>query len=134
MWVQFPHSSQFSIAASKNPSDIYIHQTLCTIKSNRVCQTNILITEPQNKTNWLNIGCILHTFEQDYVIIRFDVVSLLTRVPVDRTIEIILKIIHEDKSIITFLKKYSMNRFITDVCKKTVFSFNNAVLSWTNNR
>ena len=66
-------------------------------------------------------------FEQGYVFVSFDVVSLFTNVPLHRTIMIILKRIYEDKLITTTLKKRTMKKRITDVCKKTAFSFNDNV-------
>ena len=68
-------------------------------------------------------------FEQGYVFVSFDVVSLFTNLslfysPLDRTIKIILNRIYEDKLITTTLKKRTMKKLITDVCKKTAFSFN----------
>ena len=70
-------------------------------------------------------------FEKGYVFISFDVVSLFTNVPLDRRIKIILKGIYEDKLITTTLKKCTMKKLITDVCKKTAFSFNDNVYKQT---
>ena len=70
-------------------------------------------------------------FEQGYVFVSFDVVSLFTNVSLDRTIKIILKRIYEDKLITTTLKKSTMKKLITDVCKKKAFSFNNNVYKET---
>ena len=70
-------------------------------------------------------------FEQGYVFVSFDVVSLFTNVPRDSTIKIILKRIYEDKLIITTLKKRAMKKLITDVCKKIAFSFNDNVYKQT---
>ena len=70
-------------------------------------------------------------FELGYVFVSFDVVSLFTNVALDRTIKIILKRIYEDKLITTTLKKRTMKKLITDVCKKTAFSFNDNVYKQT---
>ena len=70
-------------------------------------------------------------FERGYVFFSFDIVSLFTNVPLDKTIKIILKIIYEDKLITTTLKKRTMKKLITDVCKKTAFSFNDNVYKQT---
>ena len=70
-------------------------------------------------------------FEQGYVFVSFDVVSLFANVSLDRTIKIILKKIYEDKLITTTLKKRTMKKLITDVCKKTAFSFNGNVYKQT---
>ena len=66
-------------------------------------------------------------FEQGYVFVSFDVVSLFTNVLLDRTIKIILKRTYKDKLITTTLKKRTMKKLITDVFKKTAFSFNDNV-------
>ena len=73
----------------------------------------------------------LTLFEQGYVFVSFDVVSLFTNVPLDRTIKIILKRSYEDKLITTTLKKRTMKKLITDVCKKSAFSFNDNVYKQT---
>ena len=73
----------------------------------------------------------LTLFEQGYVFVSFDVVSLFTNVPLDRTIKIILKRSYEDKLITATLKKRTMKKFITDVCKKSAFSFNGNVYKQT---
>ena len=55
-----------------------------------------------------------------FVLYRF-----FTNIPLDRTIKIILKRIYEYKLITTTLKKGTMKRLRTDVCKKkTIFNFN----------
>ena len=51
-----------------------------------------------------------------FVLYRF-----FTNIPLDRTIKIILKRIYEYKLITTTLKKGTMKRFRTDVCKKKLF-------------
>ena len=70
-------------------------------------------------------------FEQGYVFVNFDVVSLFTNVSQDRTFKIILKRIYEDKLVTITLKKRTMKKLITDVCKKTAFSFNDSVYKQT---
>ena len=70
-------------------------------------------------------------FDQGYVFVSFDVVSLFTNVALDRTIKIILKRIYEDKLITTTLKKRTMKKLITDVYKKKNFSFNDNVCKQT---
>ena len=73
----------------------------------------------------------LTLFEQGYVFVSFDVVSLFSNVPLDRTIKTILKRSYEDKLITTTLKKRTMKKLITDVCKKSAFSFNDNVFKQT---
>ena len=49
---------------------------------------------------------------------------MFTNVPLQRTVNIILKRIYVDKVIPTNLQKHTMKKLILDACTKTVFSFN----------
>ena len=69
-------------------------------------------------------------FQQGYVSVSFDVVSLFTNVPLNKTIKIILKRIYEEKLINITLKKRTMKNLITDVCT-TAFSFNDKIYKQT---
>ena len=51
--------------------------------------------------------------------------SLLTNVPIKRTVDIILREIHQDRVISTNLKKRTLEKLISGKCTKIVFSFNN---------
>ena len=64
-------------------------------------------------------------FSEGYSYVFFDVVSLFTNVPLDKTIRIILNRVYEEKVLITTLKKCTMKKLIRDCCSKTTFSFNN---------
>ena len=55
----------------------------------------------------------------------FDVKSLFTNVPLQRTINIILDRVYNNKLIATQLKKRTLKKLIKDTCSKTVFSANN---------
>ena len=55
----------------------------------------------------------------------FDVASLLTNVPIKRTVDLISKRIYTDKLVSTNLKKRTLKKLILDTCTKTAFSFNN---------
>ena len=65
--------------------------------------------------------------DEGYRFVSFDVTSLFTNVPLNRTIKIILKRIIEDKVIHTTLRKRTMKKLIIDSCTKTAFSFNNKI-------
>ena len=54
----------------------------------------------------------------------FDTVSLLTNVPLRKTVNIILKRVYQDKLIKTNLKKRSLKKLLIDACTKTSFIFN----------
>ena len=64
-------------------------------------------------------------FEKGYRFVSFDVKSLFTNVPLAKTIDIILNRVYDQKLIETKLKRRSLKKLISDVCKKTTFSFNN---------
>ena len=53
-------------------------------------------------------------FSEGYNYISFDVVSLFTNVPLDKTIRIILNHVYEEKVLITTLKKRTMKKLILD--------------------
>ena len=63
-------------------------------------------------------------FEKGHRFVSFDVKSLFTNVPLTKTIDIILNRVYDQKLIETKLKRRSMKKLISDVCKKTTFSFN----------
>ena len=64
-------------------------------------------------------------FDQGYVLVSFDVVSLFTNVPHERAIKIILDRVYIDREIQTYLQKSTLRKLIKDTCTKTVFSCNN---------
>ena len=64
------------------------------------------------------------SLENGYRLVSFDVVSLFTNVPLQRTINIILNRIYKNKAITTNLKKSTLKKLIHDCCTKTTFSFN----------
>ena len=66
-------------------------------------------------------------FDEGYRFVRFDVTSLFAKVPLNKTIKIILKRIYEDKVIHTTLRKRTMKKLIIESCNKTAFSFNNKI-------
>ena len=66
-------------------------------------------------------------FDQGYRFVSFDVVSLFTNVPLQKTINIILKKVYVEKVINTTIKKNTMRKLIKDTCKKTAFVFDNEI-------
>ncbi len=66
-------------------------------------------------------------FEEGYHYVSFDVTSLFTSVPLDKTIKIILQRIYEEKVIDTRLKKNTLKKLLKDACMKTAFSFNDVI-------
>ena len=66
-------------------------------------------------------------FDQGYIFVSFDVVSLFTNVPLQKTIDIILKKVYVEKVINTTVKKNSMRKLIKNTCKKTAFVFVNEI-------
>jgi hypothetical protein len=61
-------------------------------------------------------------FQQGFKYVSFDVESLFTNVPLERTIQVIEKRIYDDKELPTKLKRSALRKLIRDTCKKTVFS------------
>ena len=59
-----------------------------------------------------------------YSLVSFDVVSLFTNVPLNRTINVILKRIYTEKLVNVKLRKSTLKKLIHDSCTKTTFSFN----------
>ena len=64
---------------------------------------------------------------QGYTITSFDVTSLFTNVPLEHTIEIILRKIYQEKLVKTKLKRHEMKKLL-DLCTKELhFSFNGKI-------
>ena len=66
-------------------------------------------------------------FDEGYRDISFDVKSLFTNVPLNRTIKILLKRVYEEKLVKTNLKKNKLKKLIKDSCSKTAFMFNGKI-------
>ena len=64
-------------------------------------------------------------FEEGYQFVPFDVESLFTNVPLNKTINIILDQIYRQKLLKTNLKKRIIKKLLLDSCTKTAFSDNN---------
>ena len=63
-------------------------------------------------------------FQQGYKFVSFDVESLFTSVPLEKTLYIILDRVYKEKLVTTALRKRTLKKLIPDSCKKTAFSFN----------
>ena len=61
-----------------------------------------------------------------YRFVPFDVVYLFTNVPLQKTINIILKKFYVEKVINTTIKKNTMRK-LKDTCKKTAFGFDDEI-------
>ena len=66
-------------------------------------------------------------FEQCYVLVSFDVKSLFTNVPLQKTLDIILKRVYTEKKIKTSLTKRRLKKLVLDTCK-TAFLANGKIL------
>ena len=70
-------------------------------------------------------------FAEGYEFVSFDVESLFTNVPLQRTLKIIIDRIYNKKLVKTKLKKSTLRKLIRDTCTKTVFSCNNQLYEQT---
>ena len=59
----------------------------------------------------------------------FDTKSLFIKLPIKKTIDVILTRIYNDHTISTNLKKRSFKKLIPDTCIKTAFLFDNNLLT-----
>ena len=62
-----------------------------------------------------------------YRFVPFDFVSLFTNVPLQKTINIILKKFYVEKVINSTIQKNTMRKLIKDTWKKTAFAFDNEI-------
>ena len=70
-------------------------------------------------------------FAEGYEFVSFDVESLFTNVPLQRTLKIIIDRIYNKTLVKTKLKKSTLPKLIRDTCTKTVFSCNNQLYEQT---
>ena len=68
-----------------------------------------------------------HLFDEGYKFVSFDVKSLFTNVPLNKTIEIILDRVYNKNIISTTLKKRTLKKLLKDTCSKTAFLFDNTI-------
>ena len=64
------------------------------------------------------------TVPRGYYLVSFDVISLFTNVPLDATIDIVLKRIYDNKEINTSINKREMKELIKLCTKDAHFNFN----------
>ena len=62
-----------------------------------------------------------HLYDEGYKLVSFDVKSLFTNVPLNKTIQVILNRVYTEKLIPTTLKKRILKKLILDTCSKTAF-------------
>ena len=72
-----------------------------------------------------------HLLEDGYRFVSFDVKSLFTNVPLDKTIKIVLERVYKDNIISTTLKKRTLKKLIKDTCSKTAFMFDGVIYEQT---
>jgi hypothetical protein len=68
-----------------------------------------------------------HLFEEGYRLVSFDVKSLFTNVPLNKTIQIIMNRVYKEKAITTLLKQRTLKKLINDTCSKTAFLCDNVI-------
>ena len=80
-----------------------------------------------NSTKGLMIKIKNEKIPECYEVVSFDVTSLFTLVPLEHSIDIIVKRIYEKHEITTVFRKHEMKKLLT-ICSKNVdFSFNNDI-------
>ena len=63
-------------------------------------------------------------FDNGYIFASFDVTSLFTNVPSNKTFNIVLDCVYNEDLVNTDLKKRTLKKLIKDTCSKTVFTAN----------
>ena len=64
---------------------------------------------------------------EEFTLILLDVVSLFTKVPLWKTVNIILDRVYNQKLIKTTLSKKVRKKLILDICQKTAFTLNDII-------
>ena len=70
-------------------------------------------------------------FDDGYKFVSFDVKSLFTNVPLDKTINVIMDRIYKEKKISTSLKQRTLKKLIKDTCSKTAFMLDGIIYEQT---
>ena len=65
-----------------------------------------------------------HLFDEDFRFVSFDVKSLFTNIPLNKTIDIIFNKIYKQNKLKTAFKKRTLKKLLRDACTKTPFSIN----------
>ena len=68
-----------------------------------------------------------HLYDEGYQLVSFDVKSLFTNVPLNRTVQVILDRVYKEKQIPTNLQKRNLKKLILDTCSKTAFSLGGTI-------
>ena len=63
--------------------------------------------------------------DQGYRYVLFDVKSLFTNIPLKKVVNIVQKLVYDEKLITTQLEKRTLKKLLIDCCIKITFSFNN---------
>ena len=101
------------------------------------CRDTQALPQPHANATWRycfdSICCVESPalFAEGYTFVSFDVESLFTNVPLQRTLKIIEDRIYNKKLFKTKLKKSTLRKLIRDTCTKTVFSCNNKLYEQT---
>ena len=66
-------------------------------------------------------------FGQGYQYFSFDVTSLFTNVPLNKTINTMLELIYKEKLVNTKLRRNTLKKLIKDCCTTIVFSFHRII-------
>ena len=70
-------------------------------------------------------------FDDGYQFVSFDVKSLFTNVPLEKTIKVIMNRIYTEKKISTTLKQRTLKKLIKDTCSKTAFMLDGIIYEQT---
>ena len=70
-------------------------------------------------------------YDEGYTMVSFDVKSLFTNVPLQKTIDVILDRVYNQQRIQTNIKKRTLNKLIQDTCNKTAFTANGVIYEQT---
>ena len=91
---------------------------------NQLTQNEFIIRDSFDAANKIK-SIPPEVFNDGYIFAPFDLEWLFMNVPLQRTINIILDHVYNDKFTATQLKKQTLKKLIKDTCSKTVFSSNN---------
>ena len=91
---------------------------------NSLTQNEYSLKDLFDAANKINRISPLVQENEEYMFVSRDEVSLLTNVPLRRTVNTILKQRCNEKLINTSLSKHSLKKLILDTCQKTTLSFN----------
>ena len=96
----------------------YLSQLLNPLASNEFCSKDSFDAVERLK----NIP--QHLFDEGFRFVSFDVKSLFTNIPLNKTIDIILNKIYKQNKLKTAFKNRTLKKLLRDACTKTPFSIN----------